>query len=61
MQAYDSYGSKCNGCGNYAEWCHCKIDSDGDLIEANDECNRPINKVNNRLPSNEGRKDYRGW
>lgn len=34
MKAFDSYGSKCNGCGCYAEWCSCIVDSKGNLVES---------------------------
>ncbi len=33
MKAYDCFGSKCNGCAEYAEYCNCEIDSNGNLID----------------------------
>lgn len=32
MRAYDSYGARCNGCSNFAEWCNCDIDDEGNLV-----------------------------
>ena len=54
MKAFDTYGSRCNGCGNYAEWCHCKIDSKGNLVEARDGCNRQRDPVY-KYPDSNGR------
>ena len=33
MKAFNTYGCRCNGCGYYAEWCSCKTDKDGNLVE----------------------------
>lgn len=34
MKAFNCYGSRCNGCGEHAEFCACDIDSDGNLIRS---------------------------
>lgn len=33
MKAFNDFGGKCNGCAEYAEFCHCEIDNDGNLLE----------------------------
>ena len=42
MKAFNTYGSKCNGCGKHAEYCHCILDNKGNLIEPRNERKQPI-------------------
>ena len=43
MKAFSSYGSSCNGCNQTAEFCHCTIDAEGNLIEAISDTGQILN------------------
>lgn len=34
MKAFNTYGSRCNGCNEYAEFCGCDVSSDGELVRS---------------------------
>jgi hypothetical protein len=40
MKAFNTYGCKCNGCGHYAEFCSCDIDSSGNIVKKSNDYSR---------------------
>lgn len=45
MKAFNSYGSRCNGCNEYAEFCSCNVDSNGELVQVHKPGNKNIQDI----------------